>query len=47
MKCARADNLAGPWEVTTISDDESLGIGQGYRLKDNRQRTPPFEFETA
>ena len=25
MKCARADKPDGPWEVTTISDDESLG----------------------
>lgn len=42
MKCARADKLDGPWEIATISEDESLGIGQGYRLKDNRRRTPPF-----
>jgi xylan 1,4-beta-xylosidase len=45
MKCARADRLSGPWEVTTISEDESLGIGQGYRLK-GRQRTPPFELNS-
>ena len=44
MKCARTDKIAGPWEVTTISDEESLGVGQGYRLRDNRQRTPPFEL---
>jgi hypothetical protein len=44
MKCARAGKLAGPWEVTTISEDESLGIGQGYRLKDSRRMTPPFEL---
>ena len=43
MKCARADRLEGPWEVTTISEDESLGIGQSYRIKGNR-RTPPFEL---
>ncbi len=30
MKCARADKLAGPWEVEIISQ-ESFGIGQGYR----------------
>src|SRR5215470_6253454 len=46
MKCARADKIDGPWEVNTISEDESLGIGQDYRLKDNRQRTPPFELRT-
>jgi xylan 1,4-beta-xylosidase len=43
MMCARAKSLAGPWEVTTISAEEGLGIGQGYRLKDNRRREPPFE----
>ena len=46
MKCARAGRISGPWEVTTISEDESLGIGQGYRLKDNRRRTPPFELNS-
>jgi xylan 1,4-beta-xylosidase len=44
MKCARADSLAGPWEVRTISEGESLGIGQGYRLKDSRRQQPPFEL---
>ncbi len=44
MKCARADRIDGPWEVTTISEEESLGIGQGYRLKDSRRRAPPFEL---
>ncbi len=42
MKCARADRLAGPWEVVTISEQESLGVGQGYRLKDSRRQEPPF-----
>jgi len=44
MKCARADSINGPWEVETISEAESLGIGQGYRLKDSRRLTPPFEL---
>jgi xylan 1,4-beta-xylosidase len=44
MKCARASKLDGPWEVRTISENESLGIGQSYRFKDFRQRTPPFEL---
>ena len=44
MKCARADKLAGPWEVATISEEESLGIGQGYRPKDSRRQNPPFEL---
>jgi xylan 1,4-beta-xylosidase len=42
MKCARADRLAGPWEVTTISEKESLGIGQGYSLQ--RRGGPPLEI---
>jgi xylan 1,4-beta-xylosidase len=44
MKCARADKLTGPWEVATISAEESLGIGQGYRPKDSRRQDPPFEL---
>lgn len=44
MKCARADRLDGPWEVKTISENESLGIGQSYRFKDFRRREPPFEI---
>jgi len=44
MKCARANQLGGPWEITTISEDESLGIGQSYRLRDSRRRTPPFDL---
>ena len=41
MKCARADKLEGPWEVKTISQEESLGIGQGYRPQGRRQ-APPY-----
>ena len=43
MKCARADALTGPWQVETISAEESLGIGQGYRLK-GRRLSPPYEL---
>lgn len=43
MKCARSESLAGPWEVKTISENESLGIGQSYRPKNFRRPTPPFE----
>src|SRR6185436_7787268 len=43
MKCGRADKLTGPWEVTTISENESLGIGQGYRPRNNRGQSPPFQ----
>jgi xylan 1,4-beta-xylosidase len=41
MKCARADKLEGPWEVETISAEESLGIGQGYRPQ-GRRLAPPY-----
>ncbi len=41
MKCARADKLTGPWEVETISAEESLGIGQGYRPKGGRRGAAP------
>ncbi len=41
MKCARADKLTGPWEVETISAEESLGIGQGYRPQ-GRRLAPPY-----
>jgi beta-xylosidase len=44
MRCARANNLTGPWEVETISEEESLGIGQGYRPRNNRTENPPFEL---
>ena len=44
MKCARSASLTGPWEVETISAEESLGIGQGYRPKGGgRRNTPPME----
>lgn len=33
MACARAERPEGPYEVTTISADETLGIGVGWRLK--------------
>ena len=44
MKCARADQLDRPWEVKTISEEESLGIGQGYRLQGSPPQAPPFEI---
>lgn len=30
--CARSDNPYGPYEITTISAEENLGIGTGWRL---------------
>ncbi len=52
MKCARADRIEGPWEVKTISENESQGIGQSYRLNSVRygppfQITPPNPAERA
>ncbi|WP_221030798.1 beta-L-arabinofuranosidase domain-containing protein [Actomonas aquatica] len=33
MACARADRIDGPYEVITISAQETLGTGDGYRLQ--------------
>ncbi|HBY63434.1 MAG TPA: glycoside hydrolase [Solibacterales bacterium] len=44
MRCARADRLSGPWEVETISEKESLGIGQGHTLRGRWRQGPPFEI---
>ena len=36
LAAARADSLAGPWEVNReISADETFGLRQGYRLRGN------------
>jgi xylan 1,4-beta-xylosidase len=43
MKCARAERLQGPWDVKAISEDESLGLGQSYRLRTQRY-APPLEI---
>jgi hypothetical protein len=44
MKCARAEKLSGPWEVTTISEKESLGIGQGHSLRGLGRQSGPLEI---
>lgn len=44
MRCARSDSLDGPWEIVTISAQESMGIGLSYRLRENRDQDPPFEI---
>lgn len=42
MPAARADSLAGPWEVNrAISVDEDFGLVQGYRAN---AKAPPFEI---
>jgi beta-xylosidase len=43
MACARSDTLNGPWEVKTISEKESMGIGLMYQLR-GRSTNPPFEI---
>jgi len=47
MRCARSDSLDGPWDIVTISSQESMGIGLSYRLRENRDREPPFEILPA
>jgi beta-xylosidase len=44
MVCARADKLDGPWEIQTISSNESMGIGLSYRLRGNANQGPPFQI---
>jgi xylan 1,4-beta-xylosidase len=43
MKCARAGNITGRWKVKTISENESLGIGQSYPLR-GHPSAPAFEI---
>ncbi|HVY71852.1 MAG TPA: family 43 glycosylhydrolase [Verrucomicrobiae bacterium] len=33
LLCARADSLEGPWEVTTLTDHENLGVPSGNLLR--------------
>ncbi len=35
MRCARSRNIEGPYEIETISEKESMGIGLSYRLRDH------------
>lgn len=43
MACARADKPEGPYEVNpAISTDESFGLAEGFRLRNDR-KGPPFE----
>ena len=32
MACARADRIEGPYEITTISAEETFGTGNGWRI---------------
>jgi len=43
MVCARADRPEGPYEITTISAEETFGVGIGRRLK-GMGRQPGFEL---
>ena len=44
MVCARADRPEGPYEVTTISANETFGVGVGWRLKGMGRGAPGFEL---
>lgn len=41
--CLRADKPGGPYEIKVMSAEESLGIGTGWRMANNR-KGPPFEL---
>jgi xylan 1,4-beta-xylosidase len=45
MVCARADKPTGPYEVTVISAQETLGIGLTARLHPGQGPTPPFQLD--
>jgi len=47
MACARADKPEGPYEVNqAISTDESFGLAEGFRLRNDR-KGPPFDVVPA
>jgi xylan 1,4-beta-xylosidase len=43
MVCARADRPEGPYEITTISAEETFGTGNGWRLR-GMGRAPGFKL---
>jgi len=45
MVCARADRPEGPYEVTTISANETFGVGTGWRLRGMGRGGPGFQLE--
>jgi hypothetical protein len=44
MVCARADRPEGPYELTTISAEETFGQGNGWRLRGMGRGGPGFEL---
>lgn len=44
MMCARADKPEGPYEVTSISAEETHAIGTGWRLRGDDRQGPPFSL---
>ncbi|HYD85183.1 MAG TPA: glycoside hydrolase, partial [Opitutus sp.] len=45
MVCARADRPEGPYEITTISAEETFGVGNGWRLRGMGRGGPGFELQ--
>lgn len=43
MVGARSDRPEGPYEITTLSADESFGISMGWRIAGNGRIPPPFK----
>jgi xylan 1,4-beta-xylosidase len=46
MVCARADQPEGPYEVTTVSARETLGVNTGWRMKGMGRTSGPIELES-
>lgn len=45
MLCGKADDIYGPYEVVAISDQDHMGVGQGYTWKDSPwQNNRPFKW---
>ncbi|GAC1601926.1 MAG: hypothetical protein NVS3B25_30050 [Hymenobacter sp.] len=44
MVCARADKATGPYEMTVISAEETLGFGVGWRLQPNQGTGSPIKL---
>ena len=41
--CLRADKPAGPYEVNVMSAKENMGVGTGWRMR-NERKGPPFDL---
>lgn len=45
MLCGKSDNIYGPYEVVAISEQDHMGVGQGYTWQDSPwQNNRPFKL---